>query len=202
MRLFLYAFFAAASFHSLPAQADMPGVPEDGQLTFTVVRNGSPIGNIQFNFENQKSRLVVRVRSRILYTLLNVPLYRYEHESTEVWSQGRFQTMSSKTNDDGKKLDLDVKAAEGGVLATLNGKTEHLDQVTMPASLWNPATYKADVLVDTSTGKRLDIDGEAKGGYFTLSGELKRELRYDESGLLQGVRFTARDGSEIRYVRE
>ncbi|MFA6021518.1 MAG: DUF6134 family protein [Rhodospirillales bacterium] len=202
MKSVLCAFVAAASFLTLPALAGMPGVPDDGQLDFTVLRNGSPIGNIQFSFESQASHIIVRIRSRILYTLLSLPLYRYEHDSTEVWSQGRFQTMSSKTNDDGKNLDLDVKATEGGVLATLNGKTERLDQATMPASLWNPATYKADVLVDTSTGKRLDIDGEARGGYFTLSGELKRELRYDESGLLQGVRFTARDGSEIRYVRE
>lgn len=186
----------------LPALAAMPGVPEGGQLAFTVTRNGSPIGNIQFSFENQASQLIVRVKSRILYTLLNLPLYRYEHDSTEVWSQGRFQAMSSKTNDDGKKLELDVKATEGGVLATLNGKTERLDLVTMPASLWNPATYKADVLVDTSSGKRLDIDGEARDGYFTLSGELKRELHYDAGSALQGVRFTARDGSEIRYIRE
>lgn len=202
MRFLLNAFVGAYCLLSLPALAGMPGVPEGGQLDFTVVRNGSPIGNIQFIFESQATQIIVRVRSRILYTMLTLPLYRYEHDSTEVWSQGRFLAMSSKTDDDGKKLDLVVKATEGGVLATLNGKTERLDQVTMPASLWNPATYKANVLVDTSTGKRLDIDGEARGGYFTLSGELKRELRYDESGLLQGVRFTARDGSEIRYVRE
>ncbi len=199
MRNLLFAFIL---FCALPAQAAMPGTPDSGQLAFTVMRNGTSIGRILYRFETSGDAQIVRVQTRILYVLMGIPFYRFEHDAIENWSHGRLTALTSSTNDDGKKLELAIKAEGQDLLVTLNGKADRLEKANMPASLWNPQTTKADRLVDTVDGKQLEIVASQQDGYFTLTGKLNRTLWYDAKGVLSEARFTARDGSEIRYVRD
>lgn len=195
--IFLFFFLTSA----LPALASMQGVPGDGELAFTVTRNDKPIGRQVFNFESENGLQIVRVRTRIVYELLGVVLYRFDHDSTEIWRRGRMISLSSRTNDDGEKLELEARAEGPDLLVRLNGKDERLKSTNFPASLWNPLTVDAKSLVDTVNGEHLDVEGK-RSDHFTLSGELARDLWYDDFNLLKEVKFTARDGSEIRYVRD
>lgn len=183
------------------ALAAMPGIPDDGELAFTITRNDKPIGRHVYKFENENGLQLVRVQTRILFELMGIPLYRFEHDSTEIWRNGRLIGLSSKTNDDGKKLELEVRAEGRDLAVTLNGKPDKLRETNIPASLWNPATVKSSSLIDTVDGDRMEI-GVNVSDHFRLSGELERELWYDGSNILKEVKFTARDGSEIRYVRD
>jgi hypothetical protein len=184
------------------AEAAMRGVPDGGQLAFTVVRNGDPIGRHVYSFESQGSLEIVRVQTRILYVLLGIPFYRFEHDSKEVWQKGHLVSLVSSTNDDGKQIELDLRAEGANLVGTLNGNPLKLENTTLPASLWNPATTKASSLADTVDGDRLEVESKRQDDYFTLSGKLNRDLWYDKEGVLTQTRFTARDGSEIRYVKD
>ncbi|CAA6606240.1 conserved exported hypothetical protein [Rhodospirillaceae bacterium LM-1] len=194
--------FALILICALPAQAAMPGTPDGGQLAFTVMRNGQAIGRILYSFETNGDSQIVRVQTRILYVLMGIPFYRFEHDAVETWSHGRLTDLTSSTNDDGKKLELTVKAEGHDLLVTMNGKADRLEKTNMPASLWNIQTTKADRLIDTVDGKQLEIVASQQDGHFTLSGKLNRTLWYDSKGMLSQARFNARDGSEIRYVRD
>jgi hypothetical protein len=185
-----------------PALAAMPGVPASGQMTFTVLRNGSPIGRHVYSFESKGSQEIVHVQIRILYVLLGIPFYRFEHDSTEVWQKGHLASLTSSTNDDGKQLELKLEAEGANLVGNLNGAPLKLENTFLPGSLWNPATGRASNLADVVEGKRLEVEAHSQGNQVTLTGKLNRQIWYDDQGALFEVRFKARDGSEIRYVRD
>ncbi|TAN52657.1 MAG: hypothetical protein EPN26_07715 [Rhodospirillales bacterium] len=193
------------------AQAAMPGTPEDGKLAFTVMRNSTPIGRHIYSFENQGNRQTVKVETRILYKFLGFTIYRFDHDSTETWENGRFVELVSTTNDDGTPISLKAQVSGQNLDITLNGAKSTLAETNLPASLWHAATPEAAALFDTANGRRFAIKGGTIGkdteagrqlNHFTLRGELKRDLWYDEKGLLAHVLFKARDESDIRYVRD
>ena len=90
------------------ATAVTEGVPEDGILSFDIVRNGSAIGTHTYRFDQYGERPEVRIKPAIAFRLLLIPVYRFEHESHEVWENGRLSLLESNTNENGTPVKLEV----------------------------------------------------------------------------------------------
>ena len=90
------------------ATPETEGVPEDGILSFDIVRNGSAIGTHTYRFDLYDGRTEVRIKTEIDYRLLLIPIYRFEHESREVWENGRLSLLESNTNENGTPVKLEV----------------------------------------------------------------------------------------------
>lgn len=190
------------------------GVFSDRELAFTVTRNGKPIGSHVYTFDRDGERVRVDIRTEIDFRLLSVPIYRFKHESHEVWVGDRLIRMVSKTNDNGDPVQLEVRA-DGAALTVGNpDESIKVDADAIPASLWNRVVVKRQHLLDTVNGavmttkatdlgeETLTIDGKpVTARRYRLSGDYHRDLWYDASnGKLVRVRFKAADGSEVEYV--
>ena len=191
------------------------GTSSRDHLAFTVTRNGEPIGSHTYRFERQNGRVTVDIRTDIDFRLLSLPVYRFKHQSQEVWDGDRLVRMGSKTDDNGEPVSLDVRA-DGPVLkiGRDDGAVE-VDPRAVPASLWNPVVVERQRLLDTVNGNVLSTTSTDLGSdsltvgdttvpahRFRISGDYHRDLWYDSrDGSLVRVRFEAKDGSEVEYVR-
>lgn len=202
---------AISLFLTKPATAT--GVPENGVLAFDIVRNGEAIGTHTYHFDQQGDRTEVRIQTNIDYRLLSIPVYRFEHESIEVWKDGRLSSLESTTNENGTPVKLQVHREEDSLMVIGEDGSMHVDREIIPASLWNRLVLDRDEILTTVSGNLksmqvtyigeeiLDVKGEKKPTYhFRLSGEFERDLWYDRQDMLVSVRFEASDGSTVQYV--
>ena len=88
-----------------------------------------------------------------------------------------------------------------------------MSSLSMPSSLWHPDLARGLLLIGVEQGERMVVVTEdmgretilARGGeisatHLAVSGELERDLWYDDDGILVHLRLVARDGSNIDYV--
>lgn len=178
--------------------APMASVPESGHLTFDVMRKGKDIGDYSLSFSPNGDALTVNVRTDIAVKvpIIGVSAYRFEQTSTESWSGGKLQALSSRTNDNGKAHDIHVGPSP-----------------LIPASLWNAQIVNQHKLLNTidSSADAVSVrnlggdsiatgHGNVSATHYAISGGLNRDLWFDGKGQLVHVRFAADDGSTVDYV--
>ncbi|HSV28569.1 MAG TPA: DUF6134 family protein [Candidatus Omnitrophota bacterium] len=197
----------------LGAAADAEPRPDHAE-SFTVLRNGDPVGSHTIEIRPGEAGTTVDIATNVVVKIAMIPVYRFEHRGSERWRDGRLLAMSSQTNDDGTRHSLDVRDTGNDVLDVVgDGQRNSVGGAIVPASLWNRATVAQTILLNTLDGRRMavtvqDLGSEAvmvrgqarPARHYSLTGELQRELWYDESGLLVQVAFKGRDDSDIRYV--
>lgn len=197
MRLFGMALGVAVA---LAAPVNALSIPPNGALNFDVVRKGKDIGDHSYRFSGQSGNLTVTVATDIVVKvpLIRTTAYSFKHNSVESWKGGDLQQLSSSTNDDG----------EPHQLATTN-------KGVLPASLWNDDIVRSRKLINTIDGKIMSIRaadlgtdtvktkrGSVSAHHYRLSGDLSRDLWYDDDGNLAQVMFKADDGSTVMYIRK
>lgn len=174
-------------------------LPEGGQLNFDVIRKGKDIGDHSYAFDGSNGAYSVRVSTDVAVKIpiLRANAYRFQHSSVETWEGGKLRTLKAATNDDGTPHEL--ATAGNGLL---------------PASLWNEDTVRAGKLLNTIDGHVMTVEvadlgqeqvptakGKITAHHYRLTGDLARDLWYDDAGNLAHVEFTADDGSTVSYVR-
>ena len=186
---------------------------EDQHLDFTVLKDGSPIGHHHIDLTRQGDSESVAIKTEILVKVAYVPVYRFEHQGNESWRGGQLVSLHSQTNDDGEHHKVDADASGDHIEVIGDGTDSQANVAIIPASLWNPKLISQSVILNTLTGKQMSVHVEDEGAdqvrvrgsmeeahHFKMTGELQRELWYNNSGVLVQVKFPAKDGSEIRYV--
>ena len=208
------AFFASLLLTlGLTGAASPAGVPTDGVLAFDIVRNGEAIGTHTYHFDRSDDRTEVRIKTDINFRLFFIPVYRFEHESKEVWQDGKLASLESSTNENGTPVKLQVHRDEDSLMVYGEDGNLHVDREIIPASLWNRLVLNRSQTLTTISGnvkkfeveyvgeKELEVRGKKiTTQHFRLTGEFERELWYDKDDVLVGVRFVASDGSTVAYV--
>jgi hypothetical protein len=197
---------------SIAAQA---APPSGGVLDFTVTRNGSPVGRHEMLFRNDADGLKIDIRTNVAVKIAFITAYRFEHEGHEIWQGGSLARLWSKTNDDGTAHVLDVSAAGAALNVMADGRPAEAAPVSIPASLWNESILTQRSILNTLDGSRMAIavsdlgpetvmvQGRAvPARHYAVTGDLQRELWYDAANVLVKVRFKAKDGSDIEYLRQ
>lgn len=189
------------------------GVPEGGVLAFDIMRNGAAIGTHTFHFNKSSDQTEVRIKTDIDFRLLFIPIYKFEHESLEVWQNGRLTSLVSNTNENGTPVKLEVHHDEDSLMVMAEDGNLHVDREIIPASLWNHLVLNRTETLTTVSGnlktfqveyigeESIDVLGQQTiTQHFRLTGEFERDLWYDNADVLVGVRFEANDGSIVAYV--
>lgn len=188
-------------------------VPVNGQLDFTVMRNGKAIGTHKIHFRQSASDLNIDVKTDVAVKILFVTAYRFEHEGTELWRDGRLVSLSSATNDDGTPHKLKVRENGQSLAVVGDGETRYSSPYIIPASLWHDGILKGGAILNTLHGQEMIIQVRDAGAdtvsvhgaamqarHYVITGDLERELWFDGSGVLVKVRMKGKDGSDIQYV--
>lgn len=186
-------------------------VPPEGRLDYRISRGGSVVGKQIVDVEHDGDGFLVRTQITIEVTFLSLTLYRFEHDAVETWTDGRLTGLVSRTDDDGKDREVELKAEGERLMGSYNGNPVDLPGDIIPASLWHPKTVGATVLLDPIRGRSRDVavadlgiesitvaGSEVEAHHYSVTGQITREVWYDSDGKLVKVEFEAKDGSDIK----
>lgn len=206
---------AAAAVAALAASASGAWADGAGVFTFTVSRNGDPIGEHRVAFRHEGTRIEIDAATELKVTLAMIPVFRFSHQRREVWQDGRPLLIAAKTDSDGHKLDITLRPNGHGYIRTVNDRVDRLDPSTKILAFWTRDMVTADpgrfvsVVEDetlevafsylgkqtlTIAGRQLEMD------HYRMLGDEERDIWYDPDGQVARVTFL-RDGAEIEYLR-
>lgn len=205
---------ASAGFLCVMATAASAFTADDapsGSYVYQVTRQGEVIGEQRLTFERQGSNLVVSTDAKVDVKLLGLSLYGFDQHTEETWTHGKMVGVSSTADDDGQAKKVEMTLQAGQLSGTYNGKTRTAPLGVFPNSFWNEDSIKQTQILDTSRGKVRQVTVADKGKasitlpygsvtahHYSIDGDMKRELWYDEKGVLVAGELAARDGSVVR----
>ena len=201
----------------LPATADAAvpvpaGFPQSGLTSYDVWREGSKVGTYSVDFRHDGDKVTVHTRIRIAVSLLFVTLYRFDHDATEDWVDGKLMRYASTTDDNGtdQVVELDRDGTE--LRGRYNAEQLQLPSDIIPGTLWNPATVDQKALIEPTVGQARAViifdrglEGLTVGSktvqvhHYSITGALRREVWYGaDGGVVQAV-FVAKDDSLLIF---
>ena len=170
-------------------------------VEFTVMRNGNPIGHhrVEVTRSAEETRVDVDIALDVSFGFIT--LYHYRHQATERWKDDRLLALDSITDDNGTPLTVHARADAAGITVSGQDGTAVVPRDTVPTSYWNPALVTNRPLLDSQTGRLLDVTRQSVSDtHWRLIGDLNLEIVYDGDGQWDGLWFRHR-GSDFVYVR-
>ncbi|GAB5387621.1 MAG: hypothetical protein Alpg2KO_05890 [Alphaproteobacteria bacterium] len=146
----------AAATLFLPQLAEARATDRD--LVFKVYRAGSDIGRHKVSFERlEDGDLQAKVEINLRVGLGPITFYRYEHENTEIWRDGKLLSIRTETYNDGEKLKLDGTPVDDKFRVTAKEEHDYTLPV-IPTSYWNKDILERDVLLNSQSGEPLPVE--------------------------------------------
>ena len=164
--IFLLTVNAAAS----PSQSS--------QWQFKVLLDNREIGTHHFTVSESNGQQTIQTDASFDVKVLFINLYRYRHQSTEVWQDNCLRSIDSVTDANGKPFLVEGNLVAGQAKAnyfqvnTASTETE-LPPCVMTFAYWNPIFLDEEKLLNSQTGiyedvtitrigeESLQLDGEA-----------------------------------------
>ncbi len=95
----------------------LAAIPSAGRLDYEVIREGEKIGAHSVMFRHEGRHLAIATRTDIAIEPLGITLYRFHYEAEEDWVDGRLTRLTSRTDDDGERLTVNLARAGGQSVA-------------------------------------------------------------------------------------
>jgi hypothetical protein len=185
------------------------------EIRFRIWRHGSPVGNHIVRFDRNKNGLHVHAESKIRISILGFTVYRFDYRSDAVWQKDHLTGLKVRVDDDGDIYQLSA-ARKNNRLVVDGPKGETiLPGNIFPTNHWHCGVLGRKTVLNTLTGhaNQVDIkpdgpdDFAVSGGSipalrFDYTGQLRNSVWYDAKGRWIGLRFKAKDGSNITYICE
>ena len=185
------------------------------EITFDIKRKGKNIGTHKVTFTQNDNQLFVEATTRIRLKFLFFTAFKFDYTSEEVWQNGKLMSLSSLTNEDGKKSNVLLEFGEDIVSITNeNGNySNNLMGPVFTTNHWNPNVLDEEKVLNTLTGKSNNIQINKMGLEMVPTGKGEREAMhhryegdlnnistwYDEKSRWVGLSFKGKDGSIISY---
>ena len=203
----------AAALAAGAARAKLP-VPPGFRLAFHIIRNGSAIGEHVLTFASNAGGLVVAVAVDIVVGFGPFTLFHYKHRATERWEGEQVVSVDAETDDDGTRRRMSARRDGGGLVVEGSKAPRYTAPAeSLPGTHWNQAMLRAP-FINTEDGRLMSptvtpcgmqqvavTGGTVDARLYTLRGDANLDTFYDVTPCWVGLRFTGKDGSEIRYVR-
>ena len=181
-------------------------------VKYDIFRNNKAVGQHTLEFNHGESGLQVMMESRIVVTIMRVPVFRYRYRAEEQWQGGRLQSVEIVVVEMGKTKKATLKA-EGSkqVLHDMKGNRSAAS-LAYTSNHWHPGVLDDNRFFNTLTGRAnrykltevgkeiLRVSGsKISSTRYRYSGGLNSDVWYDEQGRWVQLRFLADDGSTIEY---
>lgn len=197
----------------VPAGADNPVAATKIHRVFDIIRGNDKIGTDTVDIERQNDTTTVKIKTDLSVKVMFIEAYRYEYSCDETWKNGQLVAFKSRTNDNGTKHSIDVKAASDKLSMDADGKHSDLPKTAAPASFWSKDAIHQFDAFEPDTGKRLSMKVTDLGEEVltlhgvprqthhykiadTLNGEFAREVWYDGDVLVR-TKIIGSDNSVI-----
>jgi hypothetical protein len=174
--LFPFVFLLTTSVIASPSQSS--------QWQFKVLLDNREIGTHHFTLSESNGRQTIQTEARFDVKVLFVNLYRYRHQSTEVWQGNCLRSIDSETDANGKPFLVAGKLVTGEVkdnyfqVSTANAEKE-LPPCIMTFAYWNPVFLEKDKLLNSQTGIYEDVTITRLGEEsFQFNGKAVDSIKY------------------------
>jgi hypothetical protein len=192
---------------ALPLLLATPALAQPAsRYRWRVMREGSAIGTHNVGFTERGAERVALSELVVTPTVLGVVVYRYEHRYTEVTERGRFVSVRSRLNRNGRLVEVEAEASGDGVLVRGPEGALRLPAAAAPLSWWEPQRFGGPVpLFGTTTGKAIDLgwtrEARAGGGVtWRTRGEIEAVVGFDAAGRWASYQVKGDDGSLVSYA--
>jgi hypothetical protein len=184
-----------------------------GTRTFALLRGSKQIGSKTLTVSRAGSATEVAIDIAIKVRILGIPAYDYRLSSRETWVDGRLQSLSAETSDNGEAA-FARASRNGGTLAVEgSGYTGTVEGNPATTTYWSQAFLSRNVWISTQSGQPLSVSVSNRGAAtfpvggadvaatrWSVSGDIGAlDLFYDESGEWIGSTFEAR-GQQARFA--
>lgn len=182
----------------------------ENPTTYTITRKGKRIGTHELRFDTANNQLVVSVSSKIRVTILKVPVFLFDYQSTEIWNDGKLTSASSKVRENNKNTSVSMLSGENSTqLNKLKGR-QTVDRLFYTSNHWNSKVLNQTRVFNTLSGKASNVsialveDNVKMNGIdcrrYRYYGDIKADVWYDTSGRWVKLQFKGDDGSTIEYT--
>ena len=172
-----------------------------GRLAFQVFRNGSKVGEHVVVFTGDDAARTATTNVTMTVKVGPVPVYKYKHQAIEKWVDGKFASVETTTNGNGKVTN--VSARQMGTYVQINGPGGAVrgPANALPLSHWNQGNF-GKPLFNQQEGKMLKVTCTRVGaGHWQVRGEAQIDDFYDDAGNWSGLKGKLEDGSDMEYRR-
>jgi hypothetical protein len=172
-----------------------------GRIAFQVFRNGTKVGEHQLVFAGDDANRVITTNVAMTVKVGPVPVYRYKHTAVEKWADGKWASIDTTTDGNGKVTRASAKAMGSYVQINGPGGPQRGPADAMPLSHWNPASF-GKPLFNQQEGKMLKVRcTQVAPGHWSVRGEAEIDDFYDASGVWVALKGKLEDGSKMEYKR-
>ena len=189
----------AAGVGLLVPSAALAAVPP--RLSFAVFRNGTKVGEHVINFSGDDDARTLTTDVNMVVKVGPVPVYKYKHTAVEKWAGGKFVSVDTTTNGNGKITKASARSMGGYVAITGPTGASRGPADAAPLSHWNQASFGRP-LFNQQEGKMLKVTcTKVKPGHWQIRGEAEIDDFYDANGNWLALRGKLEDGSRLEYKR-
>lgn len=129
----------------------------DGDWQFRVMLDGREIGSHRYTLEPAGAGTLLRSDARFDVKFLFITAYRYDHEAVERWQGGCLQSLTSRTDSNGKRTTVTAIAGEGGLAVARPAGRELHPGCVLSFAYWDPRILEADRLLNSQTGELVPV---------------------------------------------
>lgn len=181
-------------------------------VNYGIFRNDKPVGQHTVEFRHGETGLQVLVESRIVVSILKVPVFKFNYNAEEVWQAGKLMSVATTVVEKGKtkSATLTPDGAEQTLVDTDGNRTRA--SLGFTSNHWHPGVLQNTTLFNTLTGRAnrytltevgqetLEVaNSQIDATRYRYSGELNSDVWYDNQGRWVRLQFSADDGSVIEY---
>ncbi len=200
---------------SAASAKESPDLTMPGQVAFEVIRHGSVIGTHAVRFEVKGRRLLAHIDVNMRVGFGPITFFRYRHQGVEEWEDGVFQSLETRTDNNGEALSVSAKRIDGGVeIHTRDSAPKLAPAGALPLTHWNLACMSAplfnpqDGMTLTETASFVGHDtvalangSEVPATRYALKGAAPIDDWYEADRTWTALRAQVKDGSIVTYRR-
>ena len=150
---------------------------------FRVLLDDRPIGYHRFALRGEGTERELTSEARFNVKLWFINAYRYAHDATEVWRDNCIKTVTARTHDGGKKLEVIASQDAEYLAVTSTRGRDVINGCVMSFAYWNPEILRQSRLLNVQTGEYAPVRIAALGEeQVTVRGSMVTATRYRISG--------------------
>ncbi len=200
----------------LPAATCVGAAGGDGtrEWRFTALLDGKKIGYQTFRLTESGQDRVLVSEARYKVKILFVNVYSYHHDDREEWRGDCLTRIESKTNDNGEQLFVHGELAQAHLVVDTGEGRQRLPECVETFAYWNPHILDATRLLNSQTGKYVNVKVTSQGretieaggrqraaDHYTLTtDEFSIDLWYSPERRWLGLETTTESGRRLRYL--
>ncbi len=179
----------------------LAGAPTNRRLSFTVLRNGTRVGEHVMTFAGDLASPTVTTDVRMSVRVGPVPVFRYRHHAVERWVGGQFSSLETNSDSNGKAERVSARRTDAGVVIQTPKQKITAAIGTKPFTHWNSEVLDGP-LFNPQTGKLLKVAvRQVSPRHWAVRGDAEIDNWYDEAGVWNALKGRLSDGSLLEYRR-